>query len=131
MALQWLSECRANADGKHFGCQSSNASWYPTRLLDLSDIEETDRVLLVVSDLLDRSILEQSEYITLSHCWGKWGAKELPVLTLSNIDMRVDHGMNISLFPPTFREAIEVARWFKSKSSSFIDPLRPDLLKRE
>ncbi|KAL8692087.1 MAG: hypothetical protein Q9218_002816 [Villophora microphyllina] len=115
MALQWLSECRADANGEHSGCQPSNVSWYPTRLLDLSTVGETDRVPLVVSELLDRALLNQSEYITLSHCWGTWGAKELPVLTQSNIDVRVDHGMDISLFPPTFRDAIEVAKWFNSK----------------
>ena len=115
MASQWLSECRTNADGEHSGCQASNPSWYPTRLLDLSTLEETGRVLLAVTDLLERSSLYRSAYITLSHCWGAWGAKELPVLTTSNIDTRVDHGMDISLFPPTFRDAIEVAKWFNSE----------------
>ncbi|KAL9614067.1 MAG: hypothetical protein Q9167_001421 [Letrouitia subvulpina] len=117
MALHWLSECRANADGKHSGCLLSDASSYPTRLLDLSTLGETDRVPLVVSELLGRSLLDRSEYITLSHCWGTWGAKELPVLTRSNIDVRVDHGMDISLFPPTFRDAIEVAKWFNSEEN--------------
>lgn len=115
MVLHWLSECRANADGEYSGCQLSDASSYPTRLLDLSTLEETDRVLLVVSELLDHSLLDRSEYITLSYCWGAWGAKELPVLTQSNIDVRVDHGMDISLFPLTFRDAIEVAKWFNSE----------------
>ena len=115
MALHWLSECRANADGEHSECQASDASWYPTRVLDLSTLEETGRVLLVVTDLLDHSSLHRSEYVTLSHCWGTWGAKELPVLTTSNIDARVDHGMDLSLFPPTFRDAIEVANWFNSE----------------
>ncbi|KAL8838912.1 MAG: hypothetical protein Q9170_001949 [Blastenia crenularia] len=114
MALRWMEECKSNADGEHSGCQSGNTSWYPTRFLDLSMLEKTDRVPLVVSELLDSSLLTQSEYITLSHCWGAWGAKELPVLTLSNINDRVDYGMDISLFPPTFRDAIEVAKWFNS-----------------
>ena len=115
MALRWLSECRANVNGEHSECQISDASWYPTRLLDLSTLEETERVLLAVTDLLDPSSLDGSEYVTLSHCWGTWGAKELPVLTKSNIDVRVDHGMDLSLFPPTFRDAIEVANWFNSE----------------
>jgi hypothetical protein len=114
LALQWLSECRANADGKHSACQVGDTSWYPTRLLDLSTLEETGRVHLAVTELLDHSVL-QGEYITLSHCWGTWGAKELPVLTKSNIDARVNHGMDLSLFPPTFRDAIELAGWFNSE----------------
>ena len=115
MALHWLSECRANANGEHSECQIRDASWYPTRLLDLSTLEETGRVLLVVSELLDRSSLDRSEYVTLSHCWGAWGAKELPVLTKSNIDARVDHGMELFSLPPTFRDAIEVAKCFNSE----------------
>ena len=115
MALQWLSECRANANGEHSQCQVSDTSWYPTRLLDLSTLEDTGSVLLVVTELLDHSSLHRSEYVTLSHCWGTWGAKELPVLTESNIDARVDHGMDLSLLPPTFRDAIEVAKWFNSE----------------
>ena len=113
MALHWLSECRANADGQHSECQFGDSSWFPTRLLDLSTLQETGRVSLVVTDLLDRSSLDGSDYVTLSHCWGTWGAKELPVLKESNIDVRVDRGMELSLFPPTFRDAIEVAKWFK------------------
>lgn len=118
MALHWLSECRANVDGAHSECQASNVSWYPTRLLDLSTLEKTGKVLLMVTDLLDQSSLGRSKYVTLSHCWGAWGAKELPVLTTSNIDVRVDHGMDISLLPPTFKDAIEVARWLNSESRS-------------
>ena len=94
------------------------ASWYPTRLLDLSTLGETGRVLLVVTKLLDHASLDQGEYITLSHCWGEWGAKELPVLTTSNIDERVERGMDFSLLPPTFRDAIDVAGWFNSKKTS-------------
>jgi hypothetical protein len=116
MALQWLSECRANADGKHSACQVGGTSWYPTRLLDLATLEETGRVLLAVTELLDESSL-RGEYITLSHCWGAWGAKELPVLTTSNIDARVSEGMSLSLLPPTFRDAIEVAGWFNSEQT--------------
>src|SRR6185437_10424840 len=91
LALQWLSECRANADGEHSACHAGgNVSWYPTRLLDLSTLDETGRVLLVVTKLLDHASPDRGEYITLSHCWGEWGAKELPVLTTSNIDERVE-----------------------------------------
>ncbi|KAI0459487.1 HET-domain-containing protein [Xylaria acuta] len=111
-ALQWLSECRANVDGAHSACQVGDTSWYPTRLLDLSGVKETGRVLLTVTELIDHSSLNRGEYITLSHCWGTWGAKELPTLTTSNIDERVSHGMDLSLLPPTFRDAIEVATWF-------------------
>lgn len=115
MALQWLSECRGNADGEHSACQVGDPSWSPTRLLDLSGIKDTDRVLLTVTELTNQSSPDRSEYITLSHCWGIWGAKELPVLTTANIDERVRDGMDPSLLPPTFRDAIEIAGWFNSE----------------
>ncbi len=114
MALQWMADCAANTDGKHKECHAGDRSWYPTRLLDLSSLDETGRVLLTISDLLDDSSSNRGEYITLSHCWGAWGAKELPVLTTKNIDVRVNYGMELSLFPPTFMEAIEVASWYNS-----------------
>ncbi|KAI1349571.1 HET-domain-containing protein [Xylaria sp. FL0043] len=113
LVSQWMSECRANADGEHSACRrASDAQWYPTRLLDLSGLEETGRVLLTVTDLVDHASLNGSEYITLSHCWGTWGATELPVLKTSNIDERVSYGMDLNKLPPTFRDAIEVAGWF-------------------
>ncbi|KAI1330308.1 heterokaryon incompatibility protein-domain-containing protein [Xylariaceae sp. FL0255] len=112
LVSQWLSECEANADGGHSACKGRDASWYPTRLLDLSTRRETGRIMLTVTDLEDHSSLSRGEYITLSHCWGTWGAKELPVLTTSNIDERVTYGMNSNLLPPTFRDAVEVAEWF-------------------
>jgi hypothetical protein len=72
--------------------------------------------------------LDRGEYITLSHCWGTWGAKELPVLTKSNIDARVDHGMDLSLLPPTFRDAVEVAGCFNSEYISLPFLLRSMLI---
>ncbi|KAI8630375.1 HET-domain-containing protein [Xylariaceae sp. FL1651] len=114
LALQWMSECRANANGEHSACRVGDASWYPTRLLDLSALEETGKVFLVVTEILGHSLL-CGEYITLSHCWGTWGTQALPVLTGSNIDARVNHGMELSKFPPTFKDAIEVAGWFNIK----------------
>ncbi|KAI1108039.1 HET-domain-containing protein [Nemania sp. NC0429] len=113
MALQWLSECMTNADGEHSACRAGDTSWYPTRLLDISGIEETGKVFLTVTEQTDHTSLDRSKYITLSHCWGIWGAKELPVLTRANIDGRVSDGMDLSSLPPTFRDAMEIAGWFK------------------
>jgi hypothetical protein len=116
MALQWMSECRANVDGEHTACQNGAGSWYPTRLLDLSKVKETGRVTLAVTELLDPEVLKGG-YISTSHCWGVWGPKGLPVLKTTNIDERVYHGMDLSAFPPTFADFIEVASWFKSESA--------------
>jgi hypothetical protein len=95
-----------------------NPDWYPTRLLDLSMLKDTGRVLLTVAQLLDRSSMKMGEYITLSHCWGTWGAKELPVLTTANIDERVSQGIDLDLLPQTFKDAVEIAGWFNGECAS-------------
>ena len=122
LALHWLSECKANADGEHSACcQVSNVtSWHPTRLLDLSRLEDTGMVFLALTSDVNKPEQQPSsdrgDYITLSHCWGTWGAKELPALKASNMDERVKNGISLSLLPPTFRDAIEIAGWFGSES---------------
>jgi len=116
--LQWLSECRANVEGKHAACQDVNPNWSPTRLLDLSTLKDTGRVPLAITQPLDRSSTKIGEHITLSHCWGTWGAKELPVLTTANIDERVSHGIELNLLPQTFKDAIEIAAWFNGECPS-------------
>lgn len=68
LALHWLSECKANADGEHSACQVGNViSWHPTRLLDLARLEDTGMVFLVLtSDVPEQSSSDWGEYITKS-----------------------------------------------------------------
>lgn len=73
--------------------------------------------------LLD--LAEKIEYMTLSHCWGSWGAKANPVLTLSNLSSRQTDGIALSELPKTFRDAVEIASWFNSKPHPFPQPISP------
>ncbi|KAK0669100.1 heterokaryon incompatibility protein-domain-containing protein [Cercophora samala] len=112
-AIEWLKRCQANEDGKHDQCNTASADWLPTRLLDVKSAIETSMVKLVMSSDTPDAFILQRQYVTLSHCWGNWGASRLPVLTTGNIVERLQEGVPISLLPKTFVDAIQVASWFK------------------
>lgn len=113
-ALEWLKRCQTNEDGKHNQCNNTaSRDWLPTRLLDVKSAIETSMVKLVTPLDTPRDFEQEREYITLSHCWGKWGASQLPVLTTGNIAERLREGVSISLLPKTFADAIKAASWFK------------------
>jgi len=94
----WYNYCVQN----HAACSKniSETTFCPTRLLDLSF--EEDKVLLVE---LNSSAVDVP-YMTLSHCWGK-----VPLLqhTASTASL-LRSGLPIKNLPPTFRDAVNVAR---------------------
>ncbi|KAK0662368.1 hypothetical protein DIS24_g2091 [Lasiodiplodia hormozganensis] len=121
----WLKQCLENADGAHDECnnaslagaqEQSSRSHLPTRVLDVETARRTGRLRLVCPEAdLDATSMGPADlrYITLSHCWGQWGAEELPVLTTRNVDERREAGASLADLPQTFREAVEVAGgWF-------------------
>ncbi|KAK4171086.1 heterokaryon incompatibility protein-domain-containing protein [Triangularia setosa] len=112
-ALQWLNRCQANEDGKHNQCNSASADWLPTRLLDVTSAIETSILKLVAPLDNPEAFVSERRYITLSHCWGKWGASQLPVLIMDNMSERLQDGVPMSLLPKTFADAVKVAHWFK------------------
>ncbi|UJO16349.1 uncharacterized protein CLAFUR5_04891 [Fulvia fulva] len=113
LALQWLARCRANVDGKHTQCKDQTKNFrHPNRVLDVFTTLSTNRLKLVspVSevDLFSRD----RDFITLSHCWGTWGAEHSPKLTSQNIRSRFSIGLDLDNTPKTFRQALEIANWF-------------------
>ncbi|KAK4167900.1 heterokaryon incompatibility protein-domain-containing protein [Cladorrhinum sp. PSN259] len=112
-ALQWLARCQTNEDGRHGQCNHGPAEWLPTRLLDVTTTVETSMLKLVIpADCPDVFALDR-QYITLSHCWGKWGASQLPVLTTENMPQRVQDGVTMAELPKSFADAVQIAHWFK------------------
>ncbi|KAL1625309.1 hypothetical protein SLS54_003397 [Diplodia seriata] len=110
LAKGWFTRCEENADGTHDECNAFIAKSRPTRVLDVEHARESSRLRLVcVEDA------PGDRYITLSHCWGAWGAKELPMLTTANLEERQNEGMDVSDLPQTFRDALEVASWYNVK----------------
>ena len=116
LAKEWLGNCEKNEDGQHVDCNTSEGTWLPTRLLDVRHASETSVLRLVSSsDISDAFSEEEKRYITLSHCWGEWGSKEMPVLKYANHRHRHEKGISIERIPQTFRDAITVAQWFQGK----------------
>ncbi|KAK0659908.1 hypothetical protein DIS24_g3590 [Lasiodiplodia hormozganensis] len=111
LAKGWLTRCEENVDGMHDECNAFVAKSRPTRVLDVEHARQTSRVRLVCVE----DDAAGDRYITLSHCWGEWGAKELPMLTTANLEERQTEGMNMADLPQTFRDALEVASWYKVK----------------
>lgn len=115
LAKGWLTRCEENVDGMHDECNSFVAKSRPTRVLDVEHARQTSRLRLVCAD----DDADGDRYITLSHCWGEWGAKELPMLTTANLEERQNEGMDIADLPQTFRDALEVASWYKGNDSLY------------
>ena len=116
LAQGWLDDCQKNEDGQHVDCNTSEGPWLPTRLLDVTHASEFSVLRLVSSrEVFDALPEEKKRYITLSHCWGDWGSKEMPVLTSTNERDRYEKGISIEKIPQTFRDAIQVAQWFQGK----------------
>jgi hypothetical protein len=99
LVKSWLRNC----DNVHDACTKAPRGFLPTRLLDLGAVEEQQRVRVVLSEELDPN----TRYVSLSHCWGE----NVPFqLTTSTRDM-MQRGFDLTELPPTFQDAIHVARW--------------------
>ncbi|KAK1758752.1 heterokaryon incompatibility protein-domain-containing protein [Echria macrotheca] len=108
--LQWLRRCQADEDGKHRQCNTSSAGWLPTRLLDVDSVVATSRLKLVTPRDTPGAFVSDKRYMTLSHCWGRVA---LPTLTTQNLAVRLRDGIPLSQLPKTFRDAAQVAHWFR------------------
>jgi len=137
LAKRWLDRCQKNEDGQHEDCDTPEGTWLPTRLLDVKHASKTSVLRLVSSREISDAFPDEKRYITLSHCWGEWGSKEMPVLTRGNERDRHEIGISIKKIPQTFRDAITVAQWFqgnppipKQSSNSFMLSCSPMALDR-
>jgi len=95
----WLNDCESS----HDVCTYTGQDFLPTRLLDLEDVDTKQIVRVVLSSELKKN----TRYVTLSHCWGA----NVPFqLTTDSIAM-MREGFDVAKLPPTFQDAIDVARW--------------------
>ncbi|KAI4117073.1 MAG: hypothetical protein LQ345_002611 [Seirophora villosa] len=113
LVAHWLEKCLKDEDGQHVECNRAKGSWLPTRLIDVEETSENGALRLVSPVETPGAFEPDRRYITLSHCWGEWGSKELPVLKIANERDRFDHGIHPEDLPPTFQHAVEVARWLE------------------
>ncbi|KAH7084557.1 heterokaryon incompatibility protein-domain-containing protein [Paraphoma chrysanthemicola] len=101
VARNWLSQCRS---GKHWNCKKvcPDAYQVPTRLVNCGELASGDW-----PRLCERGDLpHDAEYVTLSHCWGKY-----PIFSLSTKNIEIlKYGLPLDLLPKTFLDAIFVTR---------------------
>ena len=115
LAVLWLARCKANEGGNHEECNKRDDDYLPTRLLDVKHAQKTTRLRLVCPALDRAAFDEDREWMTLSHCWGTWGAKNNPILTKGNLKKRRKVGLKLKNLPKTFQDALDVASSLKSK----------------
>lgn len=100
LAKGWLASCSR----EHEACgKGTKTSWYPTRLLDLSDPSadvSSIRLRLIESEPID------TEYVTLSHRWGQASIFRLTKDTFT----RLRDGFDSSILPQTFQDAMAFAK---------------------
>jgi hypothetical protein len=95
---KWVKSC----DELHPECLlGRKTDWFPTRLLDLRNVETSGYINLVLPD----SSWADKPYATLSHCWG--GSTPLKLTTATFASFRA--GLAVEQLPKTFIEAIKVA----------------------
>lgn len=114
LAVSWLSRCKANEGGTHEECNKRDLGYLPTRLLDVKYAQKTARLRLVCPALDRASFAEGEEWMTLSYCWGTWGAKHNPILTKRNLGKRQKVGLSLEYLPKTFQDVLEIAGWLNS-----------------
>jgi hypothetical protein len=97
----WIEDCIKN----HPECSREvDASFIPTRLIDVQPIEESQDVKLV--SLNDQS--NDVEYVALSHCWGD--PDKRPLITTTENLSRHMHCIPFKGLPLTFQNAVELTR---------------------
>jgi hypothetical protein len=101
VALAWYTRCRR----KHVDCRRSRPDGSyrgPSRLVDVA---MSDPLLWRIREVGELGI-DELEYFTLSHCWGK---SPILTLTVSTIEA-MRSGMPLSRLSQTFRDAIYITR---------------------
>jgi Heterokaryon incompatibility protein (HET) len=98
VALQWLQHCKTT----HSKCnQTSQANWLPTRVLNVGTFSEPCLRLHITDERPPNS-----QYITLSHCWGQLQIKRLLKANISEFS----EGIDVAELPKTFQDAVVIAR---------------------
>jgi hypothetical protein len=100
LATSWIRDCKSG----HPTCRRhlENPLDIPTRLLDLSSIEEQPRRILLVSSEEQKVRWGQVQYATLSH---RWNMGRIILTTKKNLDNHYLNGISTRDLPAIFYEA--------------------------
>ncbi|KAI6093235.1 HET-domain-containing protein [Hypoxylon rubiginosum] len=97
----WLKECTET----HTSCNPGGiTSYIPSRLVELDDSAAEPTFRVVEKHQVD----PQSQYLTLSHCWGVESMKDRLTLTHSTVEA-LSKEQPCSMLPKTYRDALIVA----------------------
>ncbi|KAI8720089.1 HET domain-containing protein [Fusarium sp. LHS14.1] len=103
MALQSMQSCLRICLANHGNCRKdTDSGWLPTRLIDVRDMK-----LKLSADIPGDS---DRRYIALSH---QWGTKPFLTLNRGNLETFMQDRIPLSQLRRTFRDAVEVAKWFR------------------
>ena len=104
MARWWFQRCRNH----HQQCTPAGSSGrkFPNRLLEVGISFNGPTVKVVETQLL-----QDIEYMTLSHCWGG----SLPLCLLNANLQAYKTSISFSSLPKTFQDALSVVGWFGIK----------------
>ncbi|KAF2465673.1 HET-domain-containing protein [Lindgomyces ingoldianus] len=108
MINSWLGDCLEN----HTNCPGSVSlvKYLPTRLLSIDDAGDNKTFRLV----LGSECPPNSQYMTLSHCWGTKPA-ELRLRLLKSTLEQLRAEQSIDALPKTFEDAMTIAKRFGIK----------------
>lgn len=98
-AKVWIETCRT----QHLQCGHRDNTWYPTRLLKISDLDDDEFPVRLVRTAQE---LPTTPYVTLSH---RWGQVQLVQLLSTNM-ASFTKGIPLSDLPRTFRDALLAAK---------------------
>ncbi|GAW16700.1 hypothetical protein ANO14919_061370 [Xylariales sp. No.14919] len=93
---------------EHASCRPGREELLPKRLVDISPTEHEGDDCRLVEFAEDAGV--RGTYACLSHCWGQ---DQMPITTTQNTILENKRSMSLSNLPPTFREAILIARKLK------------------
>ncbi|KAI0966100.1 heterokaryon incompatibility protein-domain-containing protein [Xylaria arbuscula] len=93
---------------EHASCRLGREELLPKRLVDLSPIERGENHVRLVEFAENAGV--RGTYACLSHCWGQ---DPMPITTTQTNILENKRSMSLSRLPPTFRDAIIIARKLK------------------
>ncbi|KAH8761217.1 heterokaryon incompatibility protein-domain-containing protein [Diaporthe sp. PMI_573] len=103
---RWIADCENN----HPQCNSTGPAFLPSRLLDLSGLQNDNLIQLVeTKELNDES--EPKRYLALSYCWGDGGPTNGRAIR-SNLT-HLKKGFTLASLPATHIDFILVAQLLK------------------
>lgn len=98
----WLQKCLASHDACKRGSETNLSRKLPSSLIDVGPLEREPYIKLIETSGLPI----ESQYITLSHCWGGWCSTRLTHETSAGFFRRI----KASDLPKTFLETVMLVR---------------------